>query len=366
MLSQQNIFQLKRLFKALSLGIALSMTLTLAACSSGKGDSGYSGTLQNPYFYSITSNEGKTSYMLGTIHIGVGISELPSYIMDAFRNTDYHFSEISEVYQPMHASYLVAQSMYNKEKFESTFARYRYQVKNQGPDLTADQIRRAIYIGIPPYVANVLGQKAACEFLWYGEILYKQPVPFLDYELAAVSVAHKKKTFGLENDRVRDEADRYARSRGQRDDSDECDIGTYLTSDSVAAEVKAFINTKPLSTMISTYRSGAAFKKDSDEDYSLQYRNKSWIPVMKPYLKKGRAFFSFGAGHLEGYHGIIQHLERAGFTVVRHNSAAPLRVENPTLAFEQTLIQKYESSTSDDSTQNKFIIKPLMPKFGSL
>lgn len=51
------------------------------------------------------------------------------------------------------------------------------------------------------------------------------------------------------------------------------------------------------------------------EDLLVTNRNKNWIDVMRPLMKKTSVFFAVGAGHLGGEYGVIRLLQREGYTV---------------------------------------------------
>ncbi len=54
----------------------------------------------------------------------------------------------------------------------------------------------------------------------------------------------------------------------------------------------------------------------ADEQNSfLDQRNKNWIPKIKNYASKGKAFIAVGAGHLGGENGVIRLLENEGYKV---------------------------------------------------
>ena len=78
-------------------------------------------------------------------------------------------------------------------------------------------------------------------------------------------------------------------------------------------------------TMISTYLSEDIFALDQTmnssgmmSDYRsilLDERNKSWIPKIEEAMKSKPVFVAVGAGHLAGEFGVINLLQKAGYTV---------------------------------------------------
>lgn len=53
----------------------------------------------------------------------------------------------------------------------------------------------------------------------------------------------------------------------------------------------------------------------SFEDDFLNKRNEKWIPQIKKYIKKNKAFIAVGAGHLGGDKGVIELLRKEGYTL---------------------------------------------------
>lgn len=52
-----------------------------------------------------------------------------------------------------------------------------------------------------------------------------------------------------------------------------------------------------------------------EQNAFLDQRNKNWIPKIKNYAAKGKAFIAVGAGHLGGENGVIRLLENEGYKV---------------------------------------------------
>ena len=50
-------------------------------------------TLKKPFFYKATTGDGKTSYILGTMHLGIPYNDLPSYVREEFEKSKTLFVE---------------------------------------------------------------------------------------------------------------------------------------------------------------------------------------------------------------------------------------------------------------------------------
>ncbi len=50
-------------------------------------------TLKKPFFYKATAGDGKISYILGTMHLGIPYNDLPSYVREEFENSKILFVE---------------------------------------------------------------------------------------------------------------------------------------------------------------------------------------------------------------------------------------------------------------------------------
>ena len=61
------------------------------------------------------------------------------------------------------------------------------------------------------------------------------------------------------------------------------------------------------------------------EEILLFKRNESWIPIMQEMMSDMPTFFAVGAGHLGGKRGVIDLLEKEGYTLtpLREVAAKP-------------------------------------------
>ena len=51
------------------------------------------------------------------------------------------------------------------------------------------------------------------------------------------------------------------------------------------------------------------------EDLLMGNRNKNWIDKIKNYTKQKPSFFAVGAAHLGGENGVLNLLQKAGYTI---------------------------------------------------
>lgn len=51
------------------------------------------------------------------------------------------------------------------------------------------------------------------------------------------------------------------------------------------------------------------------QELLLDRRNRNWIPIMEPAMKKASTFFAVGAGHLGGSQGVLELLRKQGYKV---------------------------------------------------
>lgn len=61
------------------------------------------------------------------------------------------------------------------------------------------------------------------------------------------------------------------------------------------------------------HKEGGVFAEE--QNAFLDQRNINWIPKIKNYTAKGKAFIAVGAGHLGGENGVIRLLEKEGYTL---------------------------------------------------
>lgn len=102
-----------------------------------------------------------------------------------------------------------------------------------------------------------------------------------------------------------------------------------LTPDELKKMLNEFdTQTKDLAKMIEAYKKGdaASVEKMSFKDlaenpkqYEILFfkRNEAWIPFIEKYVKRGKVFVAFGAGHLFGERGVLKLLEKKGIKAIR-------------------------------------------------
>ncbi|MCB9092422.1 MAG: hypothetical protein H6620_07680, partial [Halobacteriovoraceae bacterium] len=97
----------------------------------------------NPFFYEVTY-EGKKSYILGSFHIGIGVNEFPSMVMEKFKNSKTHAYEMIIADE----DYLNTLKMIHENPDEAVLKRYDEDSKKKTL-LSVESQNKLMNLGIP-------------------------------------------------------------------------------------------------------------------------------------------------------------------------------------------------------------------------
>lgn len=285
--------------------------------------------VKNPYFYTVTSKAGKISYILGTVHIGVGIDQLPSYVLRAFENTSIHYGEDIGVFDPPSEGELLIGSFHDPVLFAQEWRKSEGH-REGGTPLTETQKVRLMRFGFPRYIADALIYESSCGLFVYRDFAFKSRAHMLDSELGRLSVQLGKTVRELESEADLAKAEAYAARKAPRSSNqteaegseEECMVGATLDDDKATQELLAELEESSIvKNVIAPYMQGLPSAYDEDVDHELDYRNRAWVRKLVPELNNGGVFVFVGSAHLRRPTGVVALLKAQGFTVVRTNQA---------------------------------------------
>jgi uncharacterized protein YbaP (TraB family) len=231
------------------------------------------------------------SYILGTIHGGVALAELPPFVLERFNS----------------AKTFVNEWRFSDEQVDGILSGHLVDIqlklfKFAGDPLTNEQKKSLIVDWAVDARLAVQARSHDCSLVSFGGPF---KTGFMDFELQ--SMAQKKRL----NIVSLDSALLYQTIHREHPESvDTCDLTEVMKSNSpelmFAAQEK----------MISIYRSGTPIV-DNDEETSL--RNAAWFPVLKSQIDSGPCFIAVGEAHLFGPKGLLQLLDDTGYVVTPIN-----------------------------------------------
>lgn len=260
--------------------------------------------ITNTHLYEIRK-DNRVSHMLGTIHIGVGVKDLPTSVLEIFTQHKLHVFEY-------YGSELNVQKEYLKQnQLAKDFAHFSRGITEPLPAyrLSSEQKARLLKFGLPGFFVDKLATNR-CGLLIRVAEAYRYDLSYssLDLELLVYSLVLPGTNRGaLETLQDRIDARKLAGEKTQICDSEEFD---KLIQD--IEENRAVLRA------LEVYVSGDEY---SEAEGSVLIRNQNWIDNFNKYHAVESTFFSVGVRHLYGSGGLIKLLEKDGWGVSRVNES---------------------------------------------
>jgi hypothetical protein len=245
-------------------------------------------SITRPFLYRITI-DGKTSYLLGTVHFGVDLKELPESVVKTFDTSRVLVTEVVDTEKQLN------DWLYD---YVTAILEESSKYHHHGEPLTKEQ--RNILVTkwkLPTALANI----ATSQSCGAVEALNLPTVHQMDIQAQLRAYSLKIPLVPLDTVELRERAEA---AEG------DCDLRYYLQEKSREELLQAFAEQMQL------YRAGdeSSFWDDSPD---IKLRNEAWMPQLLVEIKKGRAFIDVGVGHLFGPNGLVPLLEKAGARVER-------------------------------------------------
>lgn len=251
---------------------------------------------QAGFFYEVTKN-GYKSFILGTLHRGIAISDLDPMVRQILEKSD------SIVVEQIFSEELTKQFFSNPWGFREEFEIEYLGIKpedhtNKVP--TRETLEKLFQIGFPKKLAEFV-RNDMCDLATDESIDFSNPQN-LDYEIIQFSYEVHKRLVQLDDDNF------IHQLKDHPQDYLSCNLDMFISR----IPVQELRNTS--ATYKSYYLNGTildGYKPDPE----IIKRNKSWIKKLLPVLDKGNAFIAFGVGHLAGPQGVLSLLSKEGFSI---------------------------------------------------
>jgi uncharacterized protein YbaP (TraB family) len=254
-----------------------------------------------PYFFRV-EKDGKTSYLLGTRHIGVAWRKMPKVVHDAMENAK-----------------LVVFETVDNDGTDDTPAKTKPARDALGPKLWA-RYRELAGDALADSVENDTPATAMLMLM----ITYEDRFAALEGEITARAEQLDKPMKGLETSAFQQKLlDKYLDARAMRsfvenvDSLDEIREDTIedLTEYCAGTDETPGLDPEERAEMIASGYTDAEI--DTMNREMLDDRNRAWIPQLERIFAEGDAFVAVGADHTRGAVGVPALLEAKGYTVVR-------------------------------------------------
>jgi uncharacterized protein YbaP (TraB family) len=258
-------------------------------------------TVTAPYFFRI-EKDGKTSYLLGTRHIGVAWRKMPKVVHEA-----------------METSKLVVFETVDNDGTDDTPAPSKPARDALGPalwsryrELAGDALADSVENGTPAEAILML------------MVTYEDRFSALEREITERAEALDKPMKGLETSAFQQKLlDKYLDARAMRAFVENLDNLEELKQDTIEDLTEYCSGTDDTPGVDPEERADMKKSGYSDAEIDLMNkemlsdRNRAWIPQLEKILADGEAFIAVGADHTRGADGVPALLLEKGYQVVR-------------------------------------------------
>lgn len=244
--------------------------------------------------YKVSSDRGD-SYILGTMHFGIGLNEFNTDIPSLIKKSRVLMPEIDFNTEQL--------KLYKTDPFRAIFSASPVTAKG---DLDRVTVAKLIALGFPSYIAETLSDNSCMSL---DVLLMARPgQPSLDLQVLDIAHQNNLKIRALDTAELRHTA-------RQKNDSE---VGAC----SLRQILNAYTNEQIVSSLEASLREEIiSYKKGEPESEALlnspivKFRNQAWIAAVEEEILKGGAFISVGEAHISGPDGILQLLKDRGFRI---------------------------------------------------
>jgi uncharacterized protein YbaP (TraB family) len=263
---------------------------------------------EKPYFYEVEYH-GNKSYLLGTIHHGVGLENLPSIVTEKMSAAHIIFVE-----QKIYDAIEVRAMLTNSTGRILNLFRERNRFYNWGSSpLNTRQFNQLVELGVPTSVIPHLRCDDYKDFSFlFLDSKWVFPIEFsMDNQILDKAYYQGKQIVELDKPGLREAAD--LAEKGTKRENSEKNSSCSLT------EMLENPNLDKIIQMAESYR--LQYLRGSLQEYeskSVAYRNIAWAKELSTFLKRGTHFIAVGAGHFViRTDNLINLLRAEGFSVTR-------------------------------------------------
>jgi uncharacterized protein len=264
-----------------------------------------------PFFWEV-SKGGKTSWLLGTVHVGVSSGALPIAIRS-------HLADARAVAMEV--------DMEATRKEWAELAEETSGEENEEPPLDRQLTPEAWYVlcydlkPISPALLRRMSPSAAHAFYIEMRTTFLTAEPdCMDCDIYQDSLRAKKQMIYLE--KLSDMLDVILDARWEKDRMTAAQLDKFLTGDPLK-RVKEEIASQFELTL--SYKSGnitslekAMMVEKGFYDTFIKRRNTAWLPKLEKEFSEGGVFVAVGAGHMVGPNGLLKLLKERGYQLKRY------------------------------------------------
>jgi uncharacterized protein len=286
--------------------------------------------VNKPFIWKITSAKGRSSFLFGTIHIGVPIGKLPWHVHTKLRETNTLVVEAnpklisSESGDTDNSPIQKILRKHQKELMLPDGESLQDKISEEAFNILISDTRLppTFLEGLTPY-----GAKFFYEFMSFAISLTMVPDGNLDEEMVSKAQSSSIKLNFLETPK---DVDSYLPTAlGFNSEEAETfsadNLNEFLINDAQDSREEML---KGMFSLIIAYKSGdmANLKLQADKQLNaaprmkemlIDQRNVKWLKKLRPKLNKGSSFVAVGVMHMPGKTGLISLLRKEGYKVER-------------------------------------------------
>lgn len=254
--------------------------------------------IENPYLYEVKKGD-KVSWMLGTQHMGIDISELIQFIEPRLKISRKSYTEVLVSNERI--------ELWAEDPERAVLSSDQVDLSKGKP--LSEETRQLLKSNfrIPELLLNRLTTESCSVVALFD---YHRASPRnLDYQILQLAVKLKIPSGELDTDELRARA-KVADHSGKLASAWTCDMDYLASKKSRADEVVKFLAQE--------YREGSMKPGIDMPMEGVALRNQGWMETLIPEFTEGSVFVSVGVGHMHGPSGLIQLLRDQGFSVTRY------------------------------------------------
>ncbi len=285
--------KLKNVFK-LTLGLILGLGISNSAVCQ---------ETENSLLYKVEGKGIKTSYLFGTIHVMPNTDfELKEKVEEAFTASELVVLEIDMDDPSLPLEMMQNSMMIDGSTLDKLFSEEDY--KKLDEELLAT-------LGVSVSMFNKMKPFIVSSML-LSKYVGDQPASF-EGTFVEMAAKQKKEILGLETVAEQMAVFDKISYKTQADQVSEMLNEDEETKELFKAMVEAYKqeDAEALYDFLVENHDGT----EEELDYMLDDRNEKWIPKFKELSADKKVFYGVGAGHLGGDKGVLNLLEKAGYTV---------------------------------------------------
>lgn len=241
------------------------------------------------------SNSAGDSYILGTIHMGVGMEKFKTNLPELIKKSRVVLPEIDMTTEQLRT--------YKVDPLKALFEAMPLTSPVNPNKATVAKLEE---LGFPHYIAARLPDNACMSL--QNLLLANPQRPSLDIQVLNVAHQNSLKIISLDSRELR------ASSRKESDTTSGACSLHQLVSTYTKKQILDSLN-ESLEQAITSYKNGESEKEEILNDPMVMSRNLAWMSTIEEEIKKGSAFVSVGNFHLQGNSGILQLLRDHGFSI---------------------------------------------------